>query len=456
MGQISIILIAGLIFLFSFEPPTNSGEIDQLLIIMFTIAVTVIPAILVYFFAAYYTTRAAPTNPADGVRRLYLAKQAAIGFEILILVGYVCDVYLLNLPVLIHQRLNFLNLTYTRHALAILPLIVGLMLIRLALYEIERGWQDRGRQRREFLSFHLKFLMLPLLPVFTYLLLLDLIELVPQVEQFFIKHTYLLVGLMAFLIFLTYIYAPLLLSFICRTLPLADTNLKAKIDRLAARDKIKYRNIVIWQTGSLEIANAAVAGIVRWSRQIFLTDALLHHFSDEEIETIVAHEFGHVRYKHMLIYFIFSLTYFLGYTTFYIYIGELLASLLPESPVLSSIGTILFIFFYFICVFRYLSRRFEHQADLYAVELTGNPEAFKSALNRLAHLNFLPQSIQRLFEIFHTHPSINRRIEFIDRLKAKDPRALRYQRDLLEVKILLALLPVLICILFFSDLSKLG
>ena len=451
MRQISLILIAGFIFLFSFELPTDGRETNHSLIILFTVVATVLPSVLVYLLGTY-ATRTLALDSAGSVHQRYRIKQAAIGFEILVLVGYVYDVYILNLPVLIHETLHFLNLPYIRHAFSIFPLIVGLMLIRLALHEIDRSAHRRGAKRREFLSFHLKFLIFPLLPLFAYFVLLDLIEHFPETKRLFVERTYLFIPLMGLLILLVYIYAPLFLSCIGRMLPLADMNLQEKINRLAAQDKIEYKKIVVWQTGSLSIANAAVAGIVRWSRQIFLTDALLTHFSDEEIESVVAHEFGHVRYNHIPTYFIFSMTFFLGYAIFSIYVGEPMLTLLPESAVLSSIETIFFLFLYFVLVFGYLSRRFEHQADLYAVELTGNPEAFKSALNRLAYLNFLPHSIQRVFEIFHTHPSIHRRIELINQLKAKDSRAMRYQGYLVEVKILFVLLPVLICILFLSGL----
>ncbi len=451
MGQISIVLIAGLIFLLSFEPSGGSGEFNQLLTLMVTVAVTVLPAALVYFFGSY-AARTLPTNQNARMRQLYLLKRSAIVFECLILIGYICDVYLLNLPLLIDQELEWLALTYTRQIVAIVPLLVGLMLIRLALYEIERKVEVRDWKRSEFLSFHLKFLLLPLVPLFAYLSLLDLIEHVP----FFAKHIYLPMVFIAFLILLAYIYAPLLLGAIWRTVPLADANLRRRLHWLATQNNIKYKNIVVWQTGSLAVANAAVAGIIPWSRQIFLTDALLKYFSDDEIETIVAHEFGHIRYKHILTYFIFSIAYFLSYAVYYIYIERPIESMLPYSPILSAIGAIFFVFFYFVIIFRSLSRRFEHQADLYAAALTGKSEAFKSALNRLAYLNYIPRSIQHLFECFQTHPSIDRRIEFINRLQTGDPSALRYQNYLLEVKLLLAVLPVLACILFFSDLSRLG
>ena len=453
MGQVSIVLIAGLIFLFSFEPPQDGGEVDQLLIITFTVVVTIVPAILIYFLA-FCVTKTLPVDQANQIRRLYVLKRSAIVFEFLILIGYVFNIYFLNLPLLIHQKFQFLRLLYIRQILSILPLIVGLMLIRFSLYEIDRQVLRRAGKRGEFLSFHLKLLLLPLLPMFVYLAALDLLNLFPMVESFFTEHVYLLIALVALLILSAYVYAPLLIGLLWKTTPLTNTNLKARLQRLAERDGIKYKKIVVWQTGSLSIANAAVAGIAPWARYIFLTDALLNHFSDDEVETVVAHEFGHVRYKHIPTYLLFWLTYLLFHVLVYLYMGESLEHLLPESPILSSMGTIAFFIFYFVVIFRYLSRRFEHQADLYAVKLTGNPEAFKSALSRLAYLNYFPKSIQRLFEIFHTHPSVHRRIEFIDRLEVEDSQVSRYHHYLLEAKIILALLLTLAGLLFFGDLPS--
>lgn len=444
MGQISIVLIAGLVFLFFFEPSQGAGNFNQLLTLIVTLTVIILPSALVYFLGSY-ATRALPTNQDARLRRLYRIKRSVIAFECLLLIGYICDVYLLNLPLLIGKALEWIPLIYTKYLVGIVPLIVGLMLIRLALYEVEQQVTSSNWQRREYLSVYLKFLLLPLLPLFIYLSLLDLIAYIP----FLADHTYLPIALMMSLIFLAYIHAPLLLSLIWRTTPLTDTNLRNRLHQLAAQDNIKYKDIVVWQTES--VANAAVAGIAPWSRQIFLTEALLQHFSDDEIEAIVAHEFGHIRYKHILTYLMFLIVYFLSYAIYYIYIGGPLESIPSTSSLLPAMGLVFFISLYFVIIFRALSRRFEHQADLYAVALTEKPDALELALVRLAYLNYIPRSVQRLFELFQTHPSIDRRIKFIERFKGGDPAALRYQNYLLEVKLLLVLLPALACILLLSN-----
>ncbi len=449
MGQISIVLIAGVIFLFFYEPSQGVGEFNQLLTLIVTAVITICPPLLAYFFGRY-GTRTLPTDQDARLHRLYRIKRSAIIFECLLLIGYICDVYLLNLPLLIGKTLAWFPLINTKHLVGIVPLVTGLMLIRLAVYEVEQRVTSSNWKREEYLSVHLKFLLLPLLPLFAYLSLLDLIAHIP----FLANHTYLPIALMMSLIFLAYIYAPLLLGLIWRTTPLTDVNLRTKLHRLAAQDNIKYKDIVIWQTES--VANAAVAGIAPWSRQIFLTDALLQHFSDDEIEAVVAHEFGHIRYKHILTYLMFMIVYFLSYAIYYTYIGGPLESLPSTSSLLPAIGLVFFISLYFVIIFRALSRRFEHQADLYAATLTGKPDALQLALARLAYLNCTPRSIQRLFELFQTHPSVDRRIKFIERFKGGDPSASRYQNYLLEVKLLLILLPMLACILFFSTPSQLG
>lgn len=449
MGQISIVLIAGLVFLFFFEPSRGVGEFNQLLTLLATAAITILPPALAYFLGSY-AIRALPIDQDARLRRLYLIKRFAIVFECLLLIGYICDVYLLNLPLLIGKALAWFPLINTKHLLGIVPLVIGLMLIRLAFYAVEQQVTSSDWKRGEYLSVHLKFLLLPVLPLFVYLSLLDLIGHIPSLAN----QAYLPIVLMVALIFLAYIYAPVLLGLIWRTAPLADVNLRNKLHQLAAQDNIKYKDIVVWQTES--VANAAVAGIAPWSRQIFLTEALLKHFSDDEIEAIVAHEFGHVRYKHILTYLMFLIFYSLSYALYYIYIGQPLESVIATSPLLPAIGLVFFIFPYFVIIFRALSRRFEHQADLYAVRLMGKSEALQLALVRLAYLNYMPRSVRRLFELFQTHPSVERRIKFIDRFEGGDPAALRYQNYLLEVKVLLALLPALACILFFSNPSGLG
>ena len=444
MGQISIILITGLLFLFYFEPPQTNINISDMQVVLWTIVLTGYPILIAYFVTAY-VARTFPAHKEENLPKLYRLRRYMIAFECLSLAAYLCNLYLLNLPALVDKYFAFFPMENLRQTLALLPLLVGLICIRLVFYQVNRL---QPGHYREVLSLQFKFLLFPLLPMFIYLMMMDALYWLPySAKVFIVEHPYILIGLILPVIVSAFIFAPLLMQFLWKTEPLAaDSALKQKLERLTKQSGAKHQDIVVWQTGSLLIANAAVAGTLPWNRRIFLTDALLEYFTDEEIETVVAHELGHIRYKHIQTYMLFSLFYLLSYPFFYFLVEEPLVTHFGESQILSTLCSLSFLIIHFVFIFRYLSRRCEHQADLYAVTLTEKPEAFKTALMKLAVLNSAPKSIRRFFEIFNTHPSIDRRIEFINQWIARNSAIQRYKSCLLEVKILIALLPIF-CIL---------
>ena len=440
MGQISIILIAGLLFLFYFEAPQENTNISDMHVVLWTIVLTALP-VLITCFVTSYVARTFSANKEENLPKLYSLRRFMVVFECISLAAYLCNLYLLNLPVLINKYFAFLPMENLRQMLALLPLLIGLICIRLAFYQVNQYQQGLYR---EVATLQFKFLLFPLLPMFVYLMTMDAIYWLPySAKLFIVEHPYVLIGLILPVIASAYILAPLLMQFLWRTEPLAaGSALKERLDLLTKQSGLKYRDIVVWQTGSLSIANAAVAGTFPWNRRIFLTDALLEYFTDEEIETVVAHELGHIRYRHIPTYMLFALFYLLSYWFFYLLVEAPLVAHFGESQILPTLCSLVFLIVYFVFIFRYLSRRCEHQADLYAASLTKKPEAFKNALLKLAVLNSVPKSIRRFFEIFNTHPSIHRRIDFINQWIAQNLAIQRYKSYLLEVKILIVLLPI--------------
>ena len=441
MGQISIILIAGLLFLFSFEPWGSGTNLNDIQVLLWTIVLTGFP-VLVACVVTTYVARTFPADEAERLPKLYRLRRFMIVFECISLATYLCNLYLLNLPVLIDAYFAFFPMENLRQIFALLPLLIGLLCIRLAFYQVN---QLEPGPYREIATLQFKFLIFPLLPMFAYLATVDVVYWLPySVQLFIVEHPYVLIGLILPVIASAYILAPLFMQFLWKTEPLAvDSALKEKLEVLTKQSGIKYRDIVVWQTGPLLIANAAVAGTFPWNRRIFLTDALLEYFTDEEIETVVAHELGHIRYRHIPTYMLFSIFYLLSYLFFFVLVEQPLVVHFGGSQILPALCSLTFLIIYFVFIFRYLSRRCEHQADLYAASLTEKPEEFKNALIKLAVLNSVPKSIRRFFEMFNTHPSIYRRVNFIDQWVEQNSAIQRYKSYLLEVKILIALLPIL-------------
>jgi STE24 endopeptidase len=60
----------------------------------------------------------------------------------------------------------------------------------------------------------------------------------------------------------------------------------------------------------------------------------------------------------------------------------------------------------------FISRKFEFEADRFAIATTGRFDVFKSTMEKLAFQNLSDDEPPRLVEYwFHSHPSVNRRIE---------------------------------------------
>lgn len=417
MAQTSFTLIAGLLLLINYEVPDAVEDFNTKSVLFLTFVLTTVPILLSYL-----------------TRRL-ISLHLTLIFEILSLGGYVCILFLLNFPVLVNKYLSFLEFVHhSRELISLIPLFIALLGIRLTMHDMRHI--DR-KHRWELINFYSRSLLLPLIVVFIWNLVIDSSHYLPEGTA----GLFLLVMLVP-LLALPHIMAPLMMQFLWKTVPLTDEGLKQRLEKLTDRSGIKYRDVAVWQTGGFSIANAAVAGIIPSNRRIYVTDALLRNFTDEQIETIVAHEIGHIRHRHLLISCFLVLIYLLSFVFFFQIVGKPLKSFLNGYPFLLSMVSILFFICYYKIFFNYLSRRFEHQADLYAVHLTNQLEVYKSALVSLGYYSSLPKLIRLVLELFNTHPSLERRIKFLDKSTMENTLNQRYSKCLLEVKVLIALIPI--------------
>lgn len=169
-------------------------------------------------------------------------------------------------------------------------------------------------------------------------------------------------------------------------------------------------------------ANAAFTGIGK-SKRILLGDTLLDSYTQDEIETVLAHEFGHYKKKHIqkniLLGTIFSfLTLFIIsslYSFSLSYFGFSLITEIAALPILLLWSMLVSIITSPIS--SYISRKYEYEADDYAVTSTLKPAAFISTLNKLTDQNLGDKEPHPLVEwFFYSHPSIKKRIDAIHKV----------------------------------------
>jgi len=82
-------------------------------------------------------------------------------------------------------------------------------------------------------------------------------------------------------------------------LPIENNELKKKILALAERTHVSIKDVsLIDLSRKTAKANAALVGLGK-TRKVIISDTLEENFTHEEIESVVAHEFGHFKHKHI-------------------------------------------------------------------------------------------------------------------------------------------------------------
>ena len=199
--------------------------------------------------------------------------------------------------------------------------------------------------------------------------------------------------------------------------PIENDVLKERIIRLCEKAGFKIKGVYTFDMSkNTKKANAAFTGLGR-SRRIILGDTLISGFSEDEIETVFAHELGHYKLGHIKNNILFSvfgtliglfvmaqiyslLLHSFGFT----YRWEIGA--IPLLAIIASVWSLLT-----MPIGAALSRKFEYEADRFAIDTTGNFDAFKSTMEKLAFQNLSNTEPNRLVEFWsHSHPPVAKRI----------------------------------------------
>lgn len=206
--------------------------------------------------------------------------------------------------------------------------------------------------------------------------------------------------------------------------PYENDELKSKIKDLAAGAGLKIENVFQFNMSkNTKKANAAFTGLGK-TKRVLLGDTLLENYNHDEIETVLAHEFGHYKYNHIiknifigtvssfLTLFVLSILYDLSIGWF----GFTNIVQVNALPLLAVWGMILGVIQ--TPITNYISRHFEYQADSYAIEATKKPDAFINTLEKLTDQNLGDKNPHPFVEwFFYSHPSIERRKQNILNLK---------------------------------------
>jgi STE24 endopeptidase len=207
--------------------------------------------------------------------------------------------------------------------------------------------------------------------------------------------------------------------------PLENPSLTERLLALSRRARTRVRGVFEWKLSEKsKKPNAALTGLGN-TRRIILSDTLLAQFQDEEVEAVLAHELGHHVHRHMFQGIaIQGGTTFLGFYLIHRTLGWLSPHFGFQGPAdfanlpLLALVTVALSLVLLPAVNAH-SRSMERQADAYALRAISSRDAFISSMEKLAELTLAERRPHPWIEfIFHSHPSIEKRIAFAQRFSA--------------------------------------
>lgn len=222
------------------------------------------------------------------------------------------------------------------------------------------------------------------------------------------------------------IILPLLYPKLAKAVDLQDERLIMMLNELFDRAGVKRAKLYLQPTKDKKIANAVVIGFIK--SKVIISDYYIENAEAQEIEAIIAHEVGHLKYNHIpkrLIYIIAGMCevcllgmlmeWYENYSGNEINIILGLVALLVPFILYMSVGRLM------------LYRNQERQADEFVIDIGVSPEVMITALLKLAKLNHMTTRLKKMDERFQTHPSIAKRIRHIEQISG-------YKHEMLDEK----------------------
>ena len=224
-----------------------------------------------------------------------------------------------------------------------------------------------------------------------------------------------------FTLFFTMFYTSLIVPIFNKLQPLETGSLREKIEAFAQKVSFPLTNIFVIDGSKRSTkANAYFSGLGS-KKTIVLFDTLINEQSEDELVSVLAHEVGHYKMKHIqkgMIIGVLQMGALLFILSLFINKPALTQALGLQTDVpVFHLGLIAFSLLYspFSMItgifMNILSRKNEFEADNYAKEHTGTGEHLITALRKLSANNLSNLNPNKWYVFFHySHPPLLERV----------------------------------------------
>lgn len=340
-------------------------------------------------------------------------------------------IYLWNWPAIVRTEWGWQAWPLVDELLILLPVVGSLLLVWISFYLVEatacriKQTSPRATSLGSYLLWNTRhYLALALVPAFLVLGAQELfIWLRPGTTASPLPPAAWVLLLPALAVLPALL--PLLLARIWPTVDLPAGDLRDELIRISRQQRTPLTRLLVWQTEG-RMTNAAVAGLSRWCRYLFLTDALLVQLTADEIAAVVRHELGHLQRRHLLLrLLVLALPILAGVALQPLldWDRDWLATTSPYSLAVAG-GFLL----YAALIVGQLSRWLEYDADLAAL-VGRDGELNADHARHLIHALAVLQGPNRESRFAHwLHPPTSARIAWIRRVLMQPEEGARFRR----------------------------
>jgi len=412
LGQILVLLVP-LLLLYLREPPQGTMSTDLGGQVLAWSAGSALLVVILHRLAGRIILawrRLRDPGALRSVTRLRRLQSLAV---VSLVVLYYVQIQVWYLPEAVSAVLLPARTPFLGDLILLLPFVLPFLAVRVEAVRTLGALRGVRPRTGEALDATLRLLVVVLVPQLLYLNTYRILFLSGgPLDDWAWDHPAFAMGAGALLFFLVFAGSPAMVRYLYPRIDMAEIRGLEGLDRelreLGRGAGLRIARIIVWRTGAQRVANAAVAGLLRRYQRFFITDHLLQRLSLPEIRAIMAHEIGHAKLRHPIFNYLLAISA----GVFLIWSLLALVPLLDRTGLGDGIsGSVLIISLdgvYIFTVFGFFLRRFEHQADMVAVSLSGGPEPFCNALERLGRLNLVRDRKRSL-----THPAIRTRIEWL-------------------------------------------
>lgn len=233
---------------------------------------------------------------------------------------------------------------------------------------------------------------------------------VPSVYLLDLNHTLkivLCIGILLLILFIWILLTPkiMILNYKAKKIE-NNTLLRYRLEKLMDKHNINRYELYFWDSSRSKEVNAMVSGIIKY--RLFISTCLIEELTLPELETVITHEIGHIKNRHLL----------------KIFVGKLFAVIslvmLAVAPYVFNFDKVRFYFIAVIVVFLgvlisvAVERKYESQADVYAT-IYNDPDLFSSALKKIS--KYEEDEINKVDGLFQSHPDVKDRIKNVNKRK---------------------------------------